>query len=166
MIKIRKGFFETNSSSTHCLTIWDDKGEIEKLYDIKFYYSYGDIANTPEEKIVALFDYLADVFPEHIDRFVKKLEELTWQDRSEIFEKDFFEDLKRSSYGSTPYWFNNDWMEKLYNKLDIFIFWNWIIQIFDNNISYYASHWNKDDSIFTEKDIADYESADFIWNNN
>lgn len=42
MISIRKGTFETNSSSTHSFGISRDSGDWERLHDIFYTILYGD----------------------------------------------------------------------------------------------------------------------------
>ena len=83
MIKIRKGFFETNSSSTHCLTIGDTDSKIaviEKKISKSYFYSAlinGNYLTSSSDKLQILLDYIFLVYPELIEKFVKKIEKIT-----------------------------------------------------------------------------------------
>lgn len=157
MIKVRTGFFETNSSSTHCLTIWNEKWEIKKLYWVERYYSMWHWSNsfwnntTPEEKLWILIDYIYDVFPEMVDKFVSKIEEITWQNRNEIFKELYFEkqDGNKWSYHD-PYWISEKWLDSIYEKLEIFIFGDGIIETFPAGYDYSDDYnWEMDNVDFS-----------------
>lgn len=161
MIKVRTGFFETNSSSTHCLTIWNDKWEIKKIYWVEKYYSMWNGDNSfwtnslPEEKLWILINYIYDVFPEMVDKFVTKIEYITKQNRDEIFKELYFENEKKCEYSyHNPYWISESWLNSIYDKLEEFIFWDWIIETF-------PVWYNYSDEYNWELD-----NVDFYWNNN
>lgn len=172
MIKIRKGFFETNSSSTHCLTIGDLDSKvaiIDKKINKSYFYSWlnkGDYITKPSDKLQILLDYIFLVYPELIEKFVKKVERITKQDRSEIFEDWYFDGREKDKYEyHNPSWMKLDDLNRIYKNLKTFIFGNGFIETYDNNIGYYACSPDDSDNPFYESDIDRYENSDFKWNN-
>lgn len=161
MIKIRTGFFETNSSSTHCLTIWNEKWEIKKLYWVERYYSMSNWDNTfgtnstPEEKLWILINYIYDVYPEKVENFIVKIENITGQSRNEIFKELYFENEYKNEWSChKPYWISEEWLDSIYEKLEEFIFWDWIIETFPVGYDY-SNEYNWE-----------MNSVDFSWDNN
>lgn len=161
MLKVRNCFFETNSSSTHCLTIWNNEWKIKKLYWVLREYElwYWDNSTrsirAPEEKLWILIGYIYEVYPELINKFIKKIEKITKQDREEIFKECYFDKKITNRYRyHQPYWIDSDWLERIYNNFELFIFWDWSIDTFPVWYDYSDEYnWEMD-------------NVNFKWNNN
>lgn len=100
MIKIRHGFFETNSSSTHAIILGGNiqNQRLNRIGTGQYWWD-DDSLGWPESKASYIYTLFCTQYPEYKEKFFQRMEELTGQSRDEMFEPHSDEDFAYIDHG-------------------------------------------------------------------
>lgn len=126
MIKVRTNFFETNSSSTHAITLWGNIATEKKLHNVSVGEYGWENACYSSVYDKAAYIYTVFAYANDTEDFFEEMENLTGQTRDEMFLP-----ASHSRYYYIDH--NNYDLNKLLKNLDTIIFWDGVILTGNDN---------------------------------